>query len=97
MQMFIPVASRVLVPDDFIKKIDQVGYFAYSTIYNYCLPLLLQGNISKNIGIRLFSLNAWLSLVPPILALIMITLLFFVRHHYAKSSWSVPNRALIEE
>jgi hypothetical protein len=97
LQMFIPVATQVLVPDDFIKVIDHAGYFAYSTIYNYCLPLLLEGNISKNIGIRLFSLNGGVSLVPPILALIMISLLFFVRRDYSKSSRSLQNEALIEQ
>ena len=77
-QMLIPVSSIVLVPDDFIKRIDQVGYFAYSTIYSYCLPLLLDGEFSRNMGIRLFSFNAWLSLVPPI-GILLITLFFFMR------------------
>jgi hypothetical protein len=97
MQMFIAVSSRIIVPDDFIKKIDQVGYFAYSTIYSYCLQLLLDGEFSKNIGIKLFGLNTWLSLAPPFLVLLIITLVFFVRPDYSKSSLSLQEQALIEE
>lgn len=97
MQMFIVVASRIIVPDDFIKKIDQVGYFAYSTIYSYCLPLLLDGKFSKNIGVKLFGLNTWISLVPPFLVLLIITLVFYVWPDYSKSSPPLQNQAFIEE
>jgi hypothetical protein len=84
MQMFIPVSTRVLVPDDFIHKMDQVGYFAYSTIYNYCLPRLMHGNLSRNLGIYLFRLNHWLSLVLPLAVLFIFTWFFLVRSDYSK-------------
>ena len=96
MQMFIAVTTQVHVPEDWIHKIDQVGYFAYSSIYNYCLPLLLNGKLSNNIGIKLFNLNPWLSLVPPIAVLFMITLRFWVRHD-SERVLLVQNKALIEE
>ena len=97
MQMFIVVSTQVHVPDDFIRKIDQVGYFAYSTIYNYCLPLLLNEKFSSNIGIKLFNVDPWLSLVPPIGVLFMITLVFLVRHDDSERVLLVQNNALIEE
>ena len=96
-QMFIPVSTQVLVPDHFIKTIDQAGYFAYSTIYDYCLPLLLDGEVSRNIGIRLLSLSPWLSLVPPLGVVFIITLFFLVRRDYSRSLLPLQDKALIEE
>jgi hypothetical protein len=56
-QMFIAVSSRILVPDNPYRQINQLGYFAYSSIYSYCLPLLLDGKFSKNVGYMLFWLK----------------------------------------
>ena len=97
MQMFIAVSSRILIPDDFIKRIDQVGYFAYSTIYNYCLPLLLNGEFSKNLGIKLFGLTTWSSLIPPLLIILIITFVFLVKWANIKKFTVLTDQTYTEE
>jgi hypothetical protein len=80
LQMFIPVSTRVLVPDEFIHKMDQVGFFAYSTIYSYDLPRLLHERLSRNLGIYLLGLNPWPSLVLPLAVLVIFCGFFLVRY-----------------
>jgi hypothetical protein len=84
-QMFIVVCSLIVVPDNFYKQIDKLGYFEYSSIYSYCFKLLLDGEFSTNIGNKLLGLNTWVSLVPVISVIMIITLLFFVRWDNNKS------------
>jgi hypothetical protein len=76
LQMFIAVSSRIIVPDDFYKQIDTLGFFAYSSIYSYCFPLLLNGDFSTNLGNKLLGLSNWLSLIPLIVAVSVITVIF---------------------
>lgn len=83
-QMFIVASSLIVVPDEFYKQIDKLGYFEYSSIYSYCLKLLLNGEFSTNIGNKLLGLNAWVSLAPVIAVILVITLLFFVRWDYTR-------------
>jgi len=78
-QMFIVVASTVLVPDDIISKIDKLGYFQYSSIYSYCLKQLLDGKFAMNIGGWLFALKNWMSLLPIIVAILGTTGIFLAK------------------
>ncbi len=79
LQMFIAVLSTISVPDGFYLHIDQQRFFAYSSIYSYCLKLLLAGDFSTNIVNKLFGIHNWISLVPLLLVILVITLVFFVR------------------
>lgn len=74
-QMGIIAASNVQTPDDIIRNIDNLNYFQYSTIYNYCLKQLIQGKYAFNVGHWLLNLNELKSLFP------FIILCFF--HFYA--------------
>lgn len=78
-QMFIGVSSLVLVPDDNYARIATLGYFEYSSIYSYCLKLLIDGKFSKNLGNQLFGLNTWLSLIPILLVMMAVTFRFIGR------------------
>jgi hypothetical protein len=93
--MFIAVSSQIIIPDDFIKQIDKVGYFSYSSIYSYCLKLLLEGSFSENLGIKFLGLNPWVSLFPILLALVVISLFFYLRRDNTNSSLSPKEQASI--
>jgi len=67
-QMIVVAASTVQVPDDSMKRISQLGFFQYSSIYSYCWRQLLAGSFTWNIGQQLFGLKGWTSLSPLILA-----------------------------
>jgi hypothetical protein len=95
MHMFIAVSSQIIIPDDFIKQIDKVGYFSYSSIYSYCLKLLLEGSFSENLGIKFLGLNPWVSLFPILLALVVISLFFYLRRDNTNSSLSPKEQASI--
>lgn len=92
-QMFIVVSSLIIIPDDFIKQIDKVGYFGYSSIYSFCLKLLLEGNFSANLGIKFLGLNPWVSLLPVLAVLIGFTLLFYLRRDDAQSLLSLKKHS----
>jgi hypothetical protein len=94
--MLIVVASLIIIPDDFIKQIDKAGYFAYSSIYSYCLKLLLEGDFSRNLGIKLLGLNPWVSLLPVLIVLVVITLLFYLRWDDAKRFLSLKKQGSIK-
>lgn len=78
-QMFIGVSSLILVPDNNYAQIDTLGYFEYSSIYSYCLKLLIDGEFAKNLGNQLLGLNAWLSLVPILMVMLAVTIRFLAR------------------
>lgn len=78
-QMFIGVSSLILVPDNNYARIDTLGYFEYSSIYTYCLKLLIDGEFAKNLGNKLLGLNAWLSLVPILMVMLAVTIRFLAR------------------
>lgn len=77
-QMFIVAASEVLTPVDFTIGIDQAGYFQYSTIYSYCLKQLIHHQFAWNLGIKLFGLKNWSSLLPILIAMIGTTIFFSI-------------------
>jgi hypothetical protein len=63
-QMTIVSASMILVPDDTLRKIEQIRFFQYSTIYTVCLKELLEGRFAWNIGQNWLGLKHWASLMP---------------------------------
>jgi hypothetical protein len=77
-QMFIPLAGFIEVPDDIFTNIGKLGFFSYSTIYNYCLPQLLKGYFAYNLGEKIFGLKSWMILVPNLLAILIITAIVFL-------------------
>lgn len=88
-QMFIVVSSLIIIPDDFIKQIDKAGFFAYSSIYSYCLKLLLEGDFSTNLGVKFLGLDSWVSLLPVLIVLVVFTLLFYLRRDDTKRELSL--------
>ena len=68
-QMTIVAASKVIVPNAPMNNFLKLNYFEYSTIYSYCLPELVKGTLSWNVGRNLLGLNGWISLVPVILVI----------------------------
>jgi hypothetical protein len=68
-QMLIIAASEVIVPAIPMENFQKLGFFEYSTIYSFCLPELMNGKFTWNLGIDLLGLNGWASLVPVVLAI----------------------------
>jgi len=68
-QMLIVVASEVIVPATPMENFQKLGFFEYSTIYSFCLPELVNGKFTWNLGIDLLGINGWASLVPVVLAI----------------------------
>jgi hypothetical protein len=85
LQMFIPLFGTISVPDDFYNQIANKGFFAFSSLYSYCLRQLLGGNLSTNIVNKLFALNTWLSLIPFLMFLLVVNLSFFIGRDYSKN------------
>jgi hypothetical protein len=77
-QMFIPLAGFIQVPDDNFSNIGSLGTFAYSTIYSYCLPQLLKGYFTFNLGEKILGLKSWIILVPNLLAILVTTGVFIL-------------------
>jgi 4-amino-4-deoxy-L-arabinose transferase-like glycosyltransferase len=77
-QMFIPLAGFIQVPDDYFPNIGKLGFFAYSTIYSYCLPQLVKGYFAYNLGEKILDLKSWMILIPNLLALLITTGIFFL-------------------
>jgi len=67
--MLIIAASEVIVPAIPMENFQKLGFFEYSTIYSFCLPELMNGKFTWNLGIDLLGLNGWASLVPVVLAI----------------------------
>ena len=86
MQMFIGVSSLILVPDNNYAQIDTLTYFEYSSIYSYCLNLLRDGEFAKNLGNQFLGLNAWLSLVPILMVILVVTIRFLARQDDAATN-----------
>ena len=76
-QMLIGAASTVQVPDTMVVQLNSLGYFAYSNLYSFCLPQLLKGNFTQNLGHRFLHLNSWSSLIPLFVVFAGVTLFFF--------------------
>jgi hypothetical protein len=76
-QMLIVCASNVLVPDKVIQTIARLDFFSYSTIYNECLQMLQHGNFAWNMGNAWFGLSSWVSLIPLILLIGIVTILIW--------------------
>jgi hypothetical protein len=76
-QMLIGAASTVQVPDTMVSQFGQMGYFAYSNLYSFCLPQLIKGNFTQNLGHRLLHLNSWSSLLPLFVFFALVTMIFF--------------------
>jgi hypothetical protein len=93
--MFIAATTSIIIPDTSYKLIDTLGYFQYSSIYSYCLQLLLDGEFATNIGTKLLGLNAWVSLIPVLLVLLGITIAFFAMHDDATSLPLLKSQASI--
>jgi hypothetical protein len=68
-QMFVVAATVVEVPDVLIRDADRLGFFQYSSIYGFCFPRLLAGQLAHNLGRELFGLTGLLSLLPLALAI----------------------------
>ena len=85
-QMFIVVSSKILTPGTIYRQLDKFGYFAYSSIYSYCLPRLLDGKFAANLGHGLFGLDAWLSLVPLLLVILIISAFVLARRDHSGSA-----------
>ncbi|MCL4562974.1 MAG: hypothetical protein M1281_20465 [Chloroflexi bacterium] len=69
-QMLVITASHIMVPEEYLVRIPQYGFFQFSVIYNYCLDLLSkQGVFAWNLGQSLLGLQRWASLLPLILAI----------------------------
>ena len=79
MQMMVVVSTLILVPDNVSARINEIGYFTYSSIYSDCLQLLLNGELSKNLGNQFLGLNTWVSLIPLLIVMLIVTLIFFAR------------------
>jgi hypothetical protein len=78
-QMFIPLAGKILVPDDYFDQIDHLKFFGYSSIYSYSWQQLLDGNFTTNLGEKLFGLKKWMIFLPNVLAILLVTAIFVVK------------------
>jgi hypothetical protein len=76
-QMLIAAATTVQVPDTMIPQLGSMGFFAYSNIYNFCLPILMKDGFIQNLGYRFLRLTSWRSLIPLLVVMVGINLLFF--------------------
>jgi len=75
-QMFIPLAGRMLVPDNYFIENEHLKFFGYSSIYSYSWQQLLNGNFAYNLGGKLFGLKNWMILLPNVLAILATTGIF---------------------
>jgi hypothetical protein len=77
-QMTIIAASTVLVPSTMVLKLDSIGFFGYSNIYDYCLKLLTDHNsFTQNLGGHLFHLKTWNSLTPLFVSIVVLSIILF--------------------
>ena len=88
-QMMIGAATTVLVPDIMITQLDKIGFFAYSNIYSFCLPMLMKGRFITNFGTHFLRLTSWRSLIPLFVIMVGITFLFFLNELKPESSGRV--------
>jgi len=65
-----------MVPDAVMLQISQLKFFQYSTIYSYCLQLLIDGKFAWNLGHSRLGLDQWASLVPIGLVILGTTAIF---------------------
>jgi hypothetical protein len=80
-QMIFAAASNIQVPDTMVEKINTLGFFEYSNIYNYCLKQLIQGNFTRNLGLQYLGLKSWSSLIP-LLVVLAGGIFYFIRNTY---------------
>jgi hypothetical protein len=86
LQMFVIAASDVIVPDEFMKRIGELSYFQYSAIYSHCLPMLLHGEFTWNLGQQVLGLRGWMSLAPVLLCILGAVAFFILMDRPASSS-----------
>ncbi len=75
-QMFIPLAGRTLVPDNYFFENEHLKFFGYSSIYSYSWQQLLNGNFAYNLGGALLGLKKWMVFLPNVLAILVTTGIF---------------------
>jgi len=75
-QMFIPLAGRTLVPDNYFFENEHLKFFGYSSIYSYSWQQLLKGNFAYNLGGALLGLKKWMVFLPNVLAILVTTGIF---------------------
>jgi hypothetical protein len=89
-QMIIAAASTVQDPDMMVSKIANLGFFAYTNIYSYCLKLLREGNFTQNLALQFLGLRSWASLIPFLVVIGGVTFFFLSRmklsHHQTRPS-----------
>ncbi len=76
LEMFIPLAGKMLVPIDYFVNPERLIPFKYSPIFNYSWPQLLAGNFAPNLGEKILGLKNWLVLLPNLLAILAVTGIF---------------------
>ena len=75
-QMLIPLAGSTLAPDTYFAQNAHLPFFGYSSIYSYSWQQLLAGNFAYNLGGKLLGLRGWMTLLPIVLAILMVTVIF---------------------
>jgi hypothetical protein len=76
-----------------IPQLGSMGFFAYSNIYNFCLPILMKDGFIQNLGYRFLRLTSWRSLIPLLVVMVGINLLFFWNELKAnKKAWEINAR-----
>jgi len=75
-QMFIPLAGRTLVPDNYFFENEHLKFFGYSSIYSYSWQQLLNGYFAYNLGEKLLGLKKWMTFLPNVLAILVTTGIF---------------------
>lgn len=77
-QMFIVNATVIDVPDAYLLKIEELGFFDYSSIYDFCWPRFLAGQLSLNPG-ALFGLERHATLLPLMLPVALLCAVILLR------------------
>ena len=85
-QMFVVAATAVEVPDGVISRAGELGYFQYSSIYSFCLPRLLAGQVSYNFGRDLLGLKGCVSILP-LAFLLAGAIALFARRLKGRDAW----------
>jgi 4-amino-4-deoxy-L-arabinose transferase-like glycosyltransferase len=89
-QMFIPLAGRMLVSDNYFIETAHLKFFGYSSIYSNSLQQLLKGYFAYNLGEKLFGLKKWMILLPNVLAILAATGIFVMTEKKAASIQFTP-------
>jgi hypothetical protein len=77
-QMLIPLAGRVLAPDDYFMQNAHLKFFGYSSIYTYSWQQLLDGHFAYSLLGKLLGLRNWMILLPNVLSILVVTAIFVI-------------------